>query len=125
MTTAPQHGAGATADHAPHLCNAALARAFGFLGKRWSGVILGTLMNGPLGFAELKRGVAGISDSMLADRLVELAGAGLVEREVCPGPPVSVRYHLSDSGMALLPSLHALTDWAEENLPERDCPAGE
>jgi len=103
--------------HEPQACNAALTRAFGFLGKRWNGVLLATLAGGPLGFAELKRGVAGISDSMLSERLAELGAAGLLEREVAPGPPVSVRYHLSESGTALLPALKALTTWAEDNLP--------
>lgn len=37
------------------VCDAALARAFDFLGKRWSGVLLGTLLTGPAGFSELKR----------------------------------------------------------------------
>ena len=52
----------------------ALARAFGFLGKRCNGVILATLMNGSAGFADLKRAVSGISDSVLSERLSELAG---------------------------------------------------
>jgi len=107
--------------HDDHTCNAALTRAFGFLGKRWNGVILATLTGGPCGFAELKRAVAGISDSMLSERLVELGHAGLVVRQVDPGPPVAVRYELTDSGQALLPALEALKTWAEENLPEEGC----
>lgn len=101
--------------------NAALTRAFGFLGKRWNGILLGTLTGGPMGFAELKRSVHGISDSMLAERLTELGGAGLVVRQVDPGPPVAVRYELTESGHALLPALEALTRWADENLPEERC----
>jgi len=112
----------ATAEHEPRACSAALTRAFGFLGKRWNGVLLGTLATGPLGFADLRRAVTGISDSMLSERLVELAGAGLLERQVEPGPPVSVSYRLTDAGAALLPALDALTTWAEENLPEGRCP---
>jgi len=108
-------------EHEPRACNAALTRAFGFLGKRWNGVLLATLGDGPMGFAELKRAVAGISDSMLSERLTELGHAGLIERAVDPGPPVAVSYRLTDSGTALLPALHALTQWAEGNLPG-DCP---
>jgi len=108
-------------EHEPRACNAALTRAFGFLGKRWNGVLLATLAAGPMGFAELKRAVTGISDSMLSDRLSELSHAGLVERQVEPGPPVAVSYRLADSGAALLPALEALTSWAENNLPG-DCP---
>jgi DNA-binding HxlR family transcriptional regulator len=102
---------------ASQACDEALVRAFQILGKRWSGVILGTLANGSLGFAELRRQVIGISDSVLAERLVELHTAGLVERDVQPGPPVSVMYELSDGGAALVPALHALSAWALGNLP--------
>ncbi|HUY17305.1 MAG TPA: helix-turn-helix domain-containing protein [Acidimicrobiales bacterium] len=98
-------------------CDEALARAFRFLGKRWSGVILGTLANGPVGFAELRRRVAGISDSVLAERLSDLQAAGLILRDVQPGPPVSVTYALAPAGSALLPAMHELSVWASGNLP--------
>jgi len=104
------------AAHEPRTCDAALARAFRFLGKRWNGVLLGTLVQGPAGFAELKRAVGGISDSVLSDRLSELARAGLIQRTVLPGPPVAVAYQVTESGRALLPALDALTTWAEHNL---------
>jgi DNA-binding HxlR family transcriptional regulator len=98
-------------------CDAALTRAFTFLGKRWSGVLLATLVQGPAGFAELKRAVHGISDSVLSDRLSELAKAGLISREVEEGPPIAVSYQVTAAGSALLPALEALTSWAETNLP--------
>jgi DNA-binding HxlR family transcriptional regulator len=99
-------------------CDAALVRAFSFLGKRWSGMILAALSNGPVGFAELTRWVQGISDSMLSERLVELQQAGLVVRSVEPGPPVAVTYALSEAGAALVPTLHDLSAWAAANLPD-------
>jgi DNA-binding HxlR family transcriptional regulator len=102
--------------HEPRACDGALRHAFAFLGKRWNGVLLGTLMHGPAGFAELRWAVAGISDSVLSARLSELAEAGLIERTVEPGPPVAVSYELTDSGKALLPALNALTAWAATNL---------
>lgn len=98
-------------------CDGALAQAFKFLGKRWNGVILGTLTNGSSGFAELKRNVNGISDSVLSERLSELHAAGLIVRTVDPGPPISVSYDLSDSGKALIPALHALSTWATQSFP--------
>jgi DNA-binding HxlR family transcriptional regulator len=104
-------------NHEPRTCDAALARAFSFLGKRWNGVIIGTLATGPAGFSELKRAVAGISDSVLSERLAELSGAGLVRRSVDEGPPIAVDYRLTGVGQALLPALLELTTWAKENLP--------
>jgi DNA-binding HxlR family transcriptional regulator len=104
-------------------CDSALARAFDFLGKRWNGVILGTLSTGASGFADLKRAVVGISDSMLSERLTELVGAGIVERSVGAGPPIAVSYRLTASGLALLPALDELSAWASRNLAGTQSPA--
>jgi DNA-binding HxlR family transcriptional regulator len=105
------------APHEAHACDASLSQAFQFLGKRWSGMLLGTLMNGPMTFSDLRRAVGGISDSVLSERLVELAGAGLVVREVEEGPPVGVRYRLAPAGEALVPTLRQLMTWARTHLP--------
>jgi DNA-binding HxlR family transcriptional regulator len=97
-----------------------LTQAFGLLGKRWNGMILGTLMSGPAGFSELRRALGGISDSVLSERLAELTTAGLLIREVDPGPPVGVRYRLAPRGEALVPVLRDLMDWARGNLQPAD-----
>ncbi|TML20594.1 MAG: helix-turn-helix transcriptional regulator [Actinobacteria bacterium] len=104
----------------PEACaraDAALVRAFDLLGRRWTGVVLGTLRGGPVGFRVLSRAVEGISDSVLSDRLSELCNVGLATRTVDAGPPVSVTYELTDAGRALLPALEQITRWAEEHLP--------
>jgi DNA-binding HxlR family transcriptional regulator len=98
--------------------DAALARAFVFLGKRWNAVVLGILSSGPAGFRELSRAIGGISDSVLSDRLADLAGAGLIARTVEDGPPVSVSYALTDRGSALMPALEQISVWAHEHLSE-------
>ena len=97
--------------------DASLVRAFDLLGRRWSGVILGTLSDRPASFGELARAVPGISDSMLSARLAALRNAGLVIRAVDEGPPVSVAYQLTDAGRALLPALGQISRWADEYLP--------
>lgn len=114
---APDPSTSGPEGHNSKSCDSALAQAFTFLGKRWNGVILGTLLNGSSGFAQLKRSVSGISDSVLSERLSELQTAGLIVRSVKAGPPVSVSYDLSNTGRALIPSMHALSAWAAENFP--------
>jgi DNA-binding HxlR family transcriptional regulator len=96
--------------------DAALVRAFDLLGKRWTGVVLATLEGGPAGFRALARAVEGISDSVLSERLAELSDAALVTRTVDEGPPLSVRYELTDAGRALLPALGQIARWAEQHL---------
>jgi DNA-binding HxlR family transcriptional regulator len=110
-------------DHAAEACDrgkAALGRAFEFLGKRWNGLILSTLRDGPAGFRELSRAVDGISDSVLSDRLSDLGAAGLIVRTVDEGPPLAVSYALTDRGKALLPALEQITLWAQEHLVPDD-----
>ncbi|WP_092806397.1 winged helix-turn-helix transcriptional regulator [Klenkia marina] len=108
-----------TAEVTPRTCDAELTRAFGFLGKRWTGVLMGTLIQGAAGYAELKRAL-GISDATLTDRLAELTEAGLVARTVDPGPPVTVSYGLTEDGFALSPALEALVTWARHHLKSED-----
>ncbi|MDX6203420.1 MAG: hypothetical protein QOJ83_2920 [Frankiales bacterium] len=103
------------AEHTPGLCDRALSQVFEFLGKRWNGVILGSLVAGPVSFSGLARSVGAISDSVLSERLAGLGEGGLVVRTVCPGPPVAVIYDLSDSGKALIPALTELSHWAERH----------
>lgn len=98
-------------------CDAALSQVFAILGKRWNGIIIGALSHGPASFSQLARGVTGISDSVLSDRLSGLAAAGIVTRVVDSGPPVSVTYALTPAGQALLPAMDELRDWAHDHLP--------
>jgi DNA-binding HxlR family transcriptional regulator len=97
--------------------DASLARAFEFLGKRWNAVVLGILSEGPVGFRELSRAIGGISDSVLSDRLADLAAAGLIARTVEDGPPISVSYALTERAKALIPALGQIARWADEHLP--------
>jgi DNA-binding HxlR family transcriptional regulator len=102
-----------------HACDAAVTLAFSVLGKRWNGMIVSTLGSGPSTFVALRRGVVGISDTVLSDRLAELADAGLVVRTVDAGPPITVSYALTESGQDLLPILDQLGNWASVNLERR------
>lgn len=94
----------------------ALVPVFALLGKRWTGLVLGTLMDGPARFSELARAIDGVSERMLGERLNELGDAGLVERIVDDGPPVTVTYQLTERGAALRPALDELERWAAEHL---------
>jgi DNA-binding HxlR family transcriptional regulator len=114
--TSPAVDPVASTQHSAPVCDRALVHAFGFLGKRWNGVILGTLIEGAASFSELRRAVEGISDSVLSERLTELTGAGLVIRAVDEGPPLAVAYSLTASGLALMPALRELTTWARANI---------
>lgn len=67
-------------------------------------------------FADIRAAVPGLSDTMLAQRLRELAQAGLIQRRVIPSTPVRVEYDLTDKGRELEPVMRALSDWAHKWL---------
>jgi DNA-binding HxlR family transcriptional regulator len=104
------------AEEAVRVCDGAVTLAFSVLGKRWNGMILGVLGSGPASFVTLRRAVSGISDTVLSDRLAELAEAGLLARAVTAGPPVSVSYRLTEAGEELAPMLDQLGAWAQKNM---------
>lgn len=96
-------------------CERQLMEVFGLLGKRWSGIIIGTLLQRPARFGELAGAIPGISDSMLNERLRELIAAGLIERQLAPGPATAVVYQLTSAGEDLRAALHELRGWADRN----------
>jgi DNA-binding HxlR family transcriptional regulator len=88
--------------------------AIQLLGKRWTGLILDTLLQGPRRFCEMTAAVDGLSDRVLSDRLRELEGAGIIERVVYPQIPVRVEYRLTEKGLDLKPVIQAIHTWAEK-----------
>lgn len=87
------------------------------LGKRWTGLLLLALMDGPRRFCELTSLVEGLSDRVLSDRLRELELEGIVNRVVYPQIPVRVEYQLTEKGSALKPVVDAIQVWAEQWIP--------
>ena len=99
------------------ICDASITLAFSVLGKRWNGMILSVLGSGSASFVGIRKAVSGISDTVLSERLVELAEAGLVRRIVTEGPPIAVSYELTAAGAELVPTIGQLGAWARRHLP--------
>ena len=57
-----------------------------------------------------------IGDRMLAARLKELGERGLVERHVDEGPPVRVRYALTEVGRGFRQVAEAIRQWGQTML---------
>src|SRR3981081_1054669 len=84
------------------------------IGARWSGAILQALFAGHHRYAELRAVIPGISDTMLAHRLRGLEVAGVIDRQVVPGPPVRTTYTLTEKGRDLAPVIEALLEWSHK-----------
>ncbi|MCI1693113.1 winged helix-turn-helix transcriptional regulator [Aneurinibacillus aneurinilyticus] len=87
--------------------------AFELLGKRWTGLIIQSMIDGPKRFCEVKELIPNMSDRMLTERFKELERAGIVNRHVYPETPVRIEYELTDKGKALQPTMEQVQRWAE------------
>lgn len=88
--------------------------AFQLLGKRWNGLIIRVLLQGPQRFKHISATIPNLSDKMLVDRLKELEEADLIKRNVFPETPVRIEYELTDKGKALEPAMDEVQAWAEK-----------
>ena len=87
-------------------------RAAGLLERRWTVSILWASYEGASRFNEFRQSVGEIPPTTLAQRLVELEDAGLLERSVIDARPPRVEYRLTDEGLRLKRVVDALAAWA-------------
>lgn len=95
----------------------AIEHGMRIIGGKWTGTVLWHLKDGPVRFNDLARMISGASKKMITERLRELENRGLVDREVMPTSPVSVRYSLTPIGTTALQCLDELRRWSE-SIPE-------
>jgi DNA-binding HxlR family transcriptional regulator len=88
-----------------------IARALDLTGERWALLIVRELLLGPKRFTDLRAGLPGVSTDVLAQRLRELEGGGLVRRRKLPPPAAARVYELMPRGAELEPVLLALGRW--------------
>jgi len=85
---------------------------------KWTVLVLGLLIEGPIRFNRLRRAVEGISQKMLSQTLRSLERDGLVSRKAFATVPVTVEYAITPLGRTLAQTLDALRVWAETHMEE-------
>jgi DNA-binding HxlR family transcriptional regulator len=84
---------------------------------KWKARILYLLSLEPHSFAELKRGLRGIRQQVLAAQLKGLVQDGIVGQErVVSGKTGFSRYSLTEEGVRLIPVLTVISDWGQSRL---------
>jgi DNA-binding HxlR family transcriptional regulator len=83
----------------------ALAKALDVVGDRWTLLIVRELLVRPCRYSELQDGLAGIATNLLAERLRQLEGAGVIDRDG------DGRYELTDRGRRLGAAVDELVRW--------------
>jgi DNA-binding HxlR family transcriptional regulator len=90
-----------------------IAASLELVGERWSLLVVRELALGSHRFNDIVAGTGAPRDRITA-RLKALVEAGVVERRQYQSRPDRFDYHLTESGLALLPALDALLLWGRE-----------
>lgn len=88
-----------------------VARALDVVGERWALLVVRELLLGPLRFSDLRRALPNASSNLVADRLRELEGHGVIRRRTLAPPASSRVYELTEWGRELEPIVLALGAW--------------
>jgi len=96
-----------------HLCPKFEA-AFELLGKRWTGLIIRTLIGGKKRFSDIAEAIPNMSARMLTERFRELEKEGIIIRTVYPETPVRIEYELTEKGHGLKSVMDEVQKWAEK-----------
>ena len=93
----------------------AIVDVWELLGRRWSLHILKNLSTKDvIRFNELKRSLAGISSTVLSERLLELEREGLVTKKIYPEVPPRVEYSMTVQAKELEVIIKELARWANK-----------
>lgn len=88
--------------------------AIEFVGKRWMGVIIYTLLSGPKRYYEILDAIPGISDRLLTERLRDLEKEGILIKNILNTSPKKVEYELTPIGRELENVIFAIMKWIRE-----------
>jgi DNA-binding HxlR family transcriptional regulator len=108
----------------PYICG--IDAALDVVSGKWKGLILWELdAHGVRRFAELRRGLTGVSEKMLTQHLREMEEDGLVHRKVYAEVPPRVEYSLTEYGRTLNHALGPLGTWGLERIRRERSEAAE
>jgi DNA-binding HxlR family transcriptional regulator len=96
-----------------HMCPR-FENAFELLGKRWTGLIIRTLLSGQKRFSDIAEAIPNMSARMLTERFKELEKEGIIIRKVYPETPVRIEYELTEKGRDLQSAMDEIQKWAEK-----------
>ncbi len=103
------------------LRDCSIAASLGFVGDRWTLLILRDAFRGVRRFGDFCEDL-GIARNVLADRLDKLVHAGILERVPYQERPLRHEYRLTAKGRDLSPALVALMRWGDRWAHEGEPP---
>jgi DNA-binding HxlR family transcriptional regulator len=93
-----------------------VAHALGLVGERWALLIVRELLQGPKRYTDLAASLPGIGTNILAARLKDLEGCGIVAKRRLDPPAASQVYELTPYGQGLKPAMRELALWGLRSI---------
>lgn len=106
-----------------NLENCSIQRSLAVLGEKWTLLVLREAIYGVRRFDDFARALK-CGRAVLSARLKTLTEVGIIERVEYKEPEQRSRaeYHLTEMGLDLFPTLHALSQWGDRWLPPPEGP---
>lgn len=104
--------------------NCSIQRTLEVIGEKWTILVLRECFNGVRRFDQI-RDHAGVSESILSDRLRTLVAAGVLDKSPYreAGSRTRFEYRLTDKGLDLYPVLISLLNWGDRYYADPEGPA--
>ena len=95
----------------------AVASTLDLIGDQWSLLVIRDLLHGKRTYGEILQSPEGIPTNILADRLVRLEQAGIIESAAYQERPTRYAYMLTPKGRDLGDVVLALVRWGKKHIP--------
>ncbi|WP_036567278.1 helix-turn-helix domain-containing protein [Nocardia sp. BMG51109] len=88
------------------------------VGGKWTGMVVVSLLDGPLRFSHLRQALGTVTAKVLTQTLRDMERDGLVTRIDHDTNPPHVEYELTDLGRSLLTVIDTMREWSRHHLAE-------
>jgi|SRR5688572_29753580 DNA-binding HxlR family transcriptional regulator len=85
------------------------------LGGKWKPCIIDAINRGIQRPSELHRAIDTATPRVLNMQIRELEEHGIIFKKMYDGIPLHVKYFLTETGRSILPIVHAIDKWGQEN----------
>jgi DNA-binding HxlR family transcriptional regulator len=88
------------------------------VGGKWTGMVVVSLLDGPLRFSQLRQALGSVTAKVLTQTLRDMQRDGLVTRLDYDANPPHVEYELTDLGRSLMDLIDTVRAWSRRHLAE-------
>lgn len=88
------------------------------VGGRWTGMVVVSLLDGPLRFSQLRHALGSVTAKVLTQTLRDMQRDGLVTRLDHDTNPPHVEYELTELGRSLMSLIDTVREWSQHHLAE-------